>query len=274
MRFRVACAQMNSAADMQFNIAQADAAIRQAASRGAELITTPENLFFMQAPGKELPAYDMHNHPGILHCQELARELKTWILLGSVALTAPHGRHHNRSLLLNGTGSVAAFYDKLHLFDVDLGKGEKYEESARIYPGAEAVLACTPWGKLGMSVCYDLRFPHLYRTLAKAGATLLAVPSAFTYATGQAHWHVLLRARAIENGCYVFAPAQCGAHPGGRRTYGHSLIIDPWGVIVAEASEENPEIIMADIDTDNIQAVRNSLPSLTHDREYVLKRGN
>jgi predicted amidohydrolase len=164
-------------------------------------------------------------------------------------------------------GEIVARYDKIHLFDVDLNENESYRESARIAPGGQAIVAATPWGGLGMTVCYDLRFPHLYRSLAKRGADFLSVPAAFTRVTGRAHWHVLQRARAIENGCYVFAPAQCGDHAEGRRTYGHSLIVDPWGEVLADGGEE-VGFILAEVDSALVTEVRRKIPSLSHDRPF------
>jgi predicted amidohydrolase len=194
------------------------------------------------------------------------------MLIGSIHPPASPQKDWNCSLLLDDKGEIAAQYDKIHLFDVTLKGGETYRESDRMEAGDTAVLATTPWGKLGMTICYDVRFPHLYRTLAKAGADFLSVPSAFTFTTGSAHWHSLLRARAIENGCYVIAPAQCGTHPGGRRTFGHSLIVDPWGAVIAEGSEDKPGVISAVIDTGKIAEAREMIPSLQHDREFHLQK--
>ena len=185
----------------------------------------------------------------------------------------PSGKSYNRSLLIDDKGALVAHYDKIHLFDVQLAGGETYAESDRILPGAQAVLAPTPWGALGMTVCYDVRFPALYRVLAKAGAALISVPAAFTYTTGRAHWHVLLRARAIETGCFIIAPAQCGLHPGNRRTYGHSLIVAPWGEILAEASETETGIIHATLEMNKVADARGMVPSLRHDRDFKIPVG-
>jgi len=266
--FTASLIQLNAQDDMGQNLALAERLMRQAKEGGADFVLLPENAFFMQEPGK-----GAHPSPEavILRCSELAREMKLWILIGSVQMQAPEGKSFNRSLLIDDTGTICAGYDKIHLFDVTLKNGETYHESARIEGGKEAVLAKTPWGRLGMTVCYDVRFPQLYRALAQAGADFLSVPSAFTYPTGSAHWHALLRARAIENGAYVFAPAQCGMHPGSRRTYGHSLIVNPWGEIIAEGSEDRPGILTALIDTAKIVEARTMVPSLTHDREFEMK---
>jgi len=207
--------------------------------------------------------------------REVAQEAGVWLLIGSLAVdlsrepgTAGESRLANRSYLVDPRGAVVARYDKIHMFDVDLAGGESYRESNAFRPGGRAVLAETPWGALGMTVCYDLRFPHLYRALAQAGADFLAIPSAFTVPTGKAHWHVLMRARAIENGCFVFAPAQWGEHAEGRRTYGHSLIVDPWGEVLADAGE-GVGIVSARIDVPAIAKARRMVPSLQHDRPFT-----
>jgi predicted amidohydrolase len=187
------------------------------------------------------------------------------LLLGSLAIKAGPGKVTNRSYLVDAAGEIAARYDKLHLFDVDLADGERYRESAAVAPGSNAVVAPTPWATLGLSICYDLRFPYLYRALAQAGAQILTVPAAFARTTGQAHWHVLLRARAIETGCYVLAPCQCGTHGGGRPTYGHSLIVDPWGRILADGGDE-PGIVTATLDLAEVAKARAMIPALQHDR--------
>jgi predicted amidohydrolase len=200
----------------------------------------------------------------------LAEELGIWLLVGSLAVKVSEGKTANRSYLIGPNGRIAARYDKIHLFDVNLPSGESYRESNTVAPGADAVVATLPFARVGLSVCYDLRFPHLYRALAKHGAEILTVPSAFTETTGKAHWHVLLRARAIENGCFVMAPAQGGTHANGRKTYGHSLIVGPWGDILAEAGTD-PGIIAAELDLGEIADVRGRLPSLHHDRPFSTK---
>jgi predicted amidohydrolase len=207
------------------------------------------------------------DHPALAAFCGLARDLEVWLLGGSLSVLLPGDKVANRSFLIDSGGGIRARYDKIYMFDVDLEDGESYRESATYRPGGAAVLAETPWGGLGMTVCYDLRFPQLYRDLAQAGASLLAVPSAFTRPTGEAHWEVLLRARAIENAAYVFAPAQCGEHPHGRLTYGHSLIVDPWGAVLADGGV-SPGYVIAEIHPARVDEVRRSLPSLTHDRPY------
>ena len=201
--------------------------------------------------------------------RELARKLGIYVHVGSLAIKASHDRAANRAFLIDPRGEIAARYDKIHMFDVDLSGGESYRESRTYRPGELAVLADLPWGRLGVTICYDLRFPALYRALAEAGATMLAIPSAFTKQTGEAHWHVLNRARAIENGCFVFAAAQGGKHENGRETFGHSLIVDPWGRILAEGGTE-PGVVMAEIDIGDVAKARARIPSLEHGRRFEL----
>jgi predicted amidohydrolase len=270
--FKAACLQLSSAREVALNIAAAAELTRRARDAGAELIMTPE-VSDMMEPKRALrleKAKDEANHPMVAAFTELARETGAWLLLGSVVVRREAGddRLANRSFLIAPDGGIKARYDKIHMFDVELAGGESYRESNAFRPGEAAVTAALPWGVLGMSVCYDLRFPHLYRALAQAGADFLAVPSAFTVPTGRAHWHVLLRARAIENGCFVFAPAQWGQHAEGRKTYGHSLIVAPWGEVLAEAEDGNG-VIIAEIDPAKIAEARRAVPSLRHDRPYA-----
>lgn len=266
-----ACIQLNSQDDLKDNIAAADTLMRAAHVAGARWLCLPENAFFMRGDdAAAVPSYPLAQHPAVQHCCALARELEVWILIGSLAVpSAMEGKWFNRSVLIDATGACVQHYDKIHLFDAMLPKGEHYAESARFEAGSHATLAHLPCGVLGMTVCYDLRFPQLYRALSHAGATVLAVPAAFTHTTGVAHWHSLLRARAIENGCYVVAPAQYGIHPKGRRTYGHSLIVDPWGEVLADGGEE-VGFVMAVLDPARVAQVRAQLPSLGHDREFTV----
>lgn len=265
---RVSCIQLNSGDEMAANVARIQAFVAQAAGEGAQLIALPENAFLMEDPKGARSRIAQEGHPAITACVEMAREHGVWLLAGSIAVwEEAFEKCFNRSFLFDPQGSVVATYDKIHLFDVTLSGGESYRESDHMAAGDRAVLARTPLGVLGMSICYDLRFAHLYRALAKQGAQILAIPAAFTQITGEAHWHVLLRARAIESGCFVIAPAQTGTHPGGRRTYGHSLMIDPWGKIIAEAGTEEG-IISAELDLGMVERVRAQLPSLSHDREF------
>jgi predicted amidohydrolase len=268
-RFTVACVQTNSAREFEPNILAVSALVRQARDAGASFVLLPENVGMVEPISRLLKekALPEETHPALAAFRDLAHETGVWLLIGSLAIKAPDGRVANRSLLIDAQGAVVARYDKIHMFDVDLGSGESYRESATIAPGATAVVAETPWGPLGMSVCYDLRFPQLYRQLAQQGAAFLSIPAAFTRTTGRAHWHILQRARAIENGAFVFAPAQTGTHAEGRQTYGHSLIVDPWGTILADAGEELG-VILAEIDPDQVMEARKRVPSLRHDRPF------
>ena len=268
--FKAACVQLNSGNDLAANLRAAETAIRSAAASGAQLIMLPEYAAMMDGSGRVMrensPAED--GHPALDRFRVLARETKAWLLVGSLTIKVDDERMVNRSYLLSATGEIAARYDKIHMFDCTLPSGKVIRESSAYRPGEAAVIAPTPWGPLGMTICYDLRFPQLYRALAQAGALFLAVPSSFQRETGVAHWHALLRARAIENLSYVFAPAMCGEHPGNRTTYGHSLIIDPWGKILAELGDE-PGIALADIDVGRVAKVRGMLPSIEHDRPFT-----
>jgi len=251
------------------NIDDACAAIHDAAGQGARLILTPETTHFMDLSGKALSAHVQvqDEDPGVRRFCALAGELGVWLVVGSLTIRVSDQKVANRSLVIDSTGRVVAHYDKIHMFDVDLPDGESYRESRNFAPGAQAVTVETPWATMGLSVCYDLRFPHLYRALAHAGADILTVPSAFTQVTGEAHWHVLLRARAIENGCFVLAPAQGGTHENGRKTYGHSMIIDPWGEVLAEAGTD-PAVLVASLDLGAVAEARRRIPSLQHDRAF------
>ena len=268
--FKAACVQLNSGNDLAANLRVAETAIRSAAASGAQLIMLPEYAAMMDGSGRVMrensPAED--GHPALDRFRVLARETKAWLLVGSLTIKVDDERMVNRSYLLSVTGEIAARYDKIHMFDCTLPSGKVIRESSAYRPGEAAVIAPTPWGPLGMTICYDLRFPQLYRALAQAGALFLAVPSSFQRETGVAHWHALLRARAIENLSYVFAPAMCGEHPSSRTTYGHSLIIDPWGKILAELGDE-PGIALADIDVGRVAKVRGMLPSIEHDRPFT-----
>lgn len=267
--FKAACIQLNSGNDMSANLSAARAAACEAAVRGAQLIMLPEYVSLLDGSGRVMRdnSHPEAAHPALSAFQMLARETNAWLLVGSLTLKIDGDRMANRSYLLAADGTVVAHYDKIHMFDVTLPSGKAIRESGAYRPGEHCVVATTPWGDLGMTVCYDLRFPQLYRALAKAGAIFLAVPSSFQRETGIAHWHALLRARAIENLSYVFAPAMCGEHPGNRATFGHSLIIDPWGKILAELGDE-PGIAIADINPDEVTRVRRMLPSLEHDRAF------
>lgn len=267
---RLACLQVNAGNDMAANIAAASELARAAAEGGAQFILTPENVAMMAAGGKEVraKAQPEETHEALAAFRAVARETKTWFLVGSLACALPNGKVANRSFLLDPQGHTVARYDKIHMFDVDLPSGESYRESANYDAGAEAIMADMPWGRIGLSICYDLRFPYLYRALAKHGAVMLTVPSAFTRVTGEAHWHVLLRARAIETGCFVLAPAMTGEHPAGRKTYGHSLVVAPWGEVLADGGAD-VGVVFADLDLGAVATARASVPSLKHDRGYT-----
>jgi len=272
--FTVACVQTTSGRDIAANVEMASALVRRARKAGADFIGLPETVNIMEPRGSLLRDKVAANRgdAGLAAFKALARETGAWLLVGS--LVVPAGRKKsakpmlaNRSFLVDPKGAVKARYDKIHMFDVDLGQGEVYRESKTYVPGKRAVTATLPWGRLGMSVCYDLRFPQLYRALAGKGADFLSVPSAFTRPTGKAHWHALMRARAVENGCFVFAPAQCGEHEGGRKTYGHSLIVDPWGAVLADGGDETG-FVTAVIEPERVVEARKRIPSLQHDRRF------
>jgi predicted amidohydrolase len=270
-KFKLALVQMNSGNDLAANVVTLARSLQEARDAGAQLIATPENTGLLGADTADTlaKAQPEATHPVLELARSFARDHGVWILIGSIHVRADAERCRNRSYLIGADGNVAAYYDKIHMFDARLPHGE-YRESATSVPGERAVVAETPWGKLGMTICYDLRFAGLYRKLAHAGATMLSVPAAFTVPTGQAHWHVLLRARAIEHGSYVLAPAQVGLHANGRRTYGHSLIVAPWGEVLADAGDAGPGVIVAEIDPEAVAKAREALPSLRHDRPFEI----
>ncbi|MDC0360898.1 carbon-nitrogen hydrolase family protein [Alphaproteobacteria bacterium] len=269
--FTAACVQNTAERDVAPTMATLSDLIRRARDAGGDLIMTPE-VCAMLEPRRKLAATKVEleeSNAALAMFKDLAKETGAWILVGSMAVKLSDGdRFANRSFLVTPEGDVTAKYDKIHMFDVDVAEGESYRESRGYRPGDHATLAATPWGALGMTVCYDMRFPYLYRELAKAGADFLAAPSAFTVPTGRAHWHVLLRARAIENGCFMFAPAQVGEHAEGRKSYGHSLIVDPWGEVLADGGEE-VGFVTAEVDVSKVAEARVKVPSLFNDREYA-----
>jgi len=273
-RFTLACVQITSGQDPAANLAATSAWVREARSAGAELIATPEVSNMMGLGRREMAALvrPESEDPSVAGYRELAAETGTWLLVGSLVLRGAEDKLVNRSLLIDPQGRIAARYDKIHMFDVEIPDGQSYRESRAYQAGGRAVTADLPWGRLGMTVCYDMRFPYLYRALAKAGADFLSVPSAFTRFTGEAHWHILLRARAIETGCFVIAPAQCGDHAGGRETYGHSLIVAPWGAVLGDGGTA-PGITLAEIDPDEVAKARNMVPALDHDRSFAAPEG-
>ena len=271
---KVACVQMRSGVEIEQNISDASDLITEAAQGGAQLIATPEmtNLIDIRKGMGRAKAFKEADSPSIAAFRTLAEQHDIWLLIGSLAIAQEDGaKLLNRSYLIAPSGAITARYDKLHMFDVEVGDGQSYRESAGYAAGAHAVLAETEIAQIGLSICYDLRFAGLYRALAQAGAEILTCPAAFTKVTGEAHWHILLRARAIETGAFVLAPAQTGQHEDGRETFGHSLIISPWGEIIAERSEDTPGILRATLDLDQVAAARKRIPSLRHDRDIDVR---
>lgn len=266
-RLRVACIQNCATTDPVATLTATEALVRSASAEGAELVALPEAFDYLAPTAAKIHAYakPASDHLALRHMRTLAAELELWILLGSVSMRAEDGAPVNRSLLVDPAGNVRAYYDKVHLFDVDLPNDDPIRESDFYRAGKRRVVAHTPWGLMGMSICYDMRFPYLYRGFAQAGAAIIAIPAAFSSFTGPLHWEPLLRARAIETGCYVIAPAQCGDNFPGRRSHGHSLIIDPWGRVLADAGDQ-PGVIVADLDLQEVPAFRASIPSMTFDR--------
>ena len=269
--FNVGLVQMRSGLDPARNLDTAVALIEEAEAGGADYVQTPEmtNIVANRRDVMLAAVASEENDASLAAFRTLARKLGIHLHIGSLAIKVSPERAANRSFLINPQGDVVARYDKIHMFDVDLAGGESYRESRSYRPGEQAVVADLPWGRIGLTICYDLRFPTLHRALAEAGASFLASPAAFTKQTGEAHWHVLLRARAIENTAFVFAAAQGGRHEDGRDTFGHSLIIDPWGRILAEGGTE-PGVVLAKIDPAEVAAARGRIPSLQHGRRFEL----
>lgn len=269
--FTVGLVQMRSGLTPATNLDTAVRLIAEAKAAGADYVQTPEMTNVMELRRERLFTAIMpeENDICLARLRELARQLGIWLHMGSLAIKVSPDRAANRSFVINPAGEIVARYDKIHMFDVDLAGGESYRESGNFRPGESAIAADLPWGRLGLTICYDLRFPALYRALAEAGASFIAIPAAFTKQTGEAHWHVLVRARAIENGCYVFAATQGGMHENGRATFGHSLIVDPWGRIVAEGGTE-PSVVVANVDPAEVAAARGRIPSLQHGRRFEI----
>src|SRR6195952_2968122 len=269
LAFTAAMVQMRTAMHPEASLEQATGLIREAAARGADYVQTPEVSNIIQKNRKnlfELLAAE-EDDLSLKAYRELARELTIHLHIGSLALRATPDRAVNRSFLIAPDGGVLASYDKIHMFDIELDGGESYRESANYQPGETAVISDLPWGRIGLTICYDVRFPALYRALAESGASFLTVPSAFTRKTGEAHWHILLRSRAMATGCFVFAAAQAGMHENKRETFGHSLIVAPWGEIIAEGGVE-PGVFLAEIDTSRVETARKTVPSLQHGRRF------
>lgn len=273
--FVAACVQSRATEDTGRSVSECIELTRDAHARGADLICLPEYCAHLHVEGRtfDTGAVPEDQHGALIEFRSLAKSLETWLLVGSIAIIDETGNQRNRSLLLDPGGNITARYDKIHMFDVNLSDGEVYRESDSFRAGEVVVVADTPFARLGLSVCYDLRFAALYRLLAHSGATVLTVPAAFTHTTGQAHWHVLLRSRAIETGSYVVAPCQYGYH-GSARTYGHSLIISPWGEVLAEGCEDGPDVITAEIDPQAVLDARSRIPALEHDRPLSLAIAN
>ena len=272
---RVALVQLTSSNNPFDNLKKVEGFIREASAGGAQFVLTPETTNIISSSRKQ-HAQVLHTEeddPTLARLRDVAAELGIWLLIGSLGLKTSDtdGRFANRSFLISPTGAIEARYDKIHMFDVDLGNGEVYRESNGYRPGTKATLAKTEFGTVGLSICYDMRFPNLYRQLAQAGAQILTVPAAFTVPTGKAHWEAILRARAIENGCFVLAPTQCGTHDWGaepkRKTYGHSLAVSPWGEVLADGGETEG-VTFVDLDLNDVAQARARIPSLTHDREF------
>jgi predicted amidohydrolase len=267
--FIAAMVQTRTKLTPEENVKDISALIREAKAKGADYVQTPEMTNLLAANRDQLfkIVADEENDSSLKSFRALARELKIYLHLGSLAIKATPDRAANRAFLIDPNGEIIARYDKIHMFDVNLANGESYRESNSYQPGDTASLADLPWGRLGLTICYDMRFPSLYRALAESGASFLSMPSAFTKPTGEAHWHVLLRSRAIENGAFVFAAAQGGVHESKRVTYGHSVIIDPWGEILAEGGID-PCVITAEIDPAKVADARGKIPSLQHGRRF------
>ena len=269
----IALIQTRTPAAPEAALAHVAPLIREAAAGGAKLILTPEATNFMiRDRDRRAAVLTLQDDDAVVAgLRDLARELGVWVLIGSAIVksgVADDDRAANRSLLIDDGGEIVAAYDKLHVFDVDLPTGERWRESEAVRPGEAAVIAGTPWGGLGLTVCYDIRFPQLYRALARTGAAMIAVPAAFTVPTGEAHWETLLRARAIETGCFILAPAQGGEHEDGRRTWGRSMIVGPWGEVMARAEGDEPCVLTADLDIEAVDRARRAVPQLTHDRDF------
>lgn len=268
---RAACVQMTSGVEIAGNIEQSTALIRAAHADGAQIVGIPEVANLCQKSRRralEAAQYE-ENEPALKAWRDLAGKLDIWLLAGSMVVKIAEDKLVNRAYMIAPDGAIAAKYDKIHMFDVDLPNGERYRESDLFEPGDKAVLVDSPWGGIGVTICYDVRFPHLYRALAKAGANMIWTSAAFTRTSGKAHWHVMQRARAIETGAWILAPAQCGDHEDGRSTYGHAVIVSPWGEVVADAGEE-PGYIVADLDLARVAEARQSIPTLRHDRDFAM----
>jgi len=271
MNLHVGLVQLRTPADQAAALAQAEPLVREAAAQGAQLIATPEGTNILQRKREALfeKIQPIEHDPAVAGLRRLADELGVWLLVGSALVRRPDGQCANRAILIRPDGAIAATYDKLHMFDVDLPTGGRIRESASYTPGDKAVTVSAAGAMLGLTICYDLRFPKLHNALAKAGAEILTTPAAFTQPTGKAHWEVLLRARAIETGSFMIAPAQGGAHEDGRATYGHSMVIAPWGEVLAHADHDEPCVLMADLNLAEVGKARQAIPALANERQFV-----
>ena len=268
-KFRAALVQLRTSRNVIANIDAAAKFVREAKSLGADYVQTPEQTSLMELDRKSLFEHlvDEEHDPALAAFQQLARELGVHLHIGSLAVKVSPDKAANRTFVINSSGEIVARYDKIHMFDVNLPNGESYRESNTYRPGDTAVVVALPFCKVGLTICYDVRFPALYRALAEAGAEMITVPAAFTKQTGEAHWHLLLRSRAIETGCFVLAAAQGGRHENGRETFGHSIVIDPWGRVIAEAGIE-PGVTVAEIDLSLVTEARGKIPALEHGRRF------
>jgi predicted amidohydrolase len=270
MSAAVALIQLRTPATQAAALAQAEPLVREAAAQGARLVVTPEGSNLLQRDKPKLfeALKPLEGDPFVLGIQALAAELGVQILIGSALVRREDGLCANRAAMIDAQGVIRATYDKIHMFDVDLPTGERHRESSVYVPGDRAVIAEAPFGPLGLTICYDVRFPHLYRALARAGAVAMAVPAAFTRPTGEAHWETLLRARAIETGAYVLAAAQGGTHEDGRATWGRSTVVDPWGQVLAKADHDEPCVVMAEVDPEAVTGARAAIPNLRNGRDF------
>ena len=267
---RAALVQLRTPADQKAALDHALPLIRQAAAGGAQFVTTPEGSNFLQRDRAKLMQVlaPLEQDAFVQGVRALAAKLKVWILIGSALVARDDGKAANRSVLIDDVGLIRATYDKIHMFDVDLPNGDRYRESSLYEPGVAASVVDTPWGRLGLTICYDIRFPYLHRSLAQAGAEILTVPAAFTVPTGEAQWEVLLRARAIEAGAFVLAPAQVGVHADGIDTWVRYTVVDPWGQVIAKADDDAPGVIFADLDLAEVGKARAAIPALANDRAF------
>jgi len=271
---RVACIQMRSTPSIVENISAMEMFVREAADAGAEYIQTPEMTGILQKNRKGLFAEIkfQKDDPLVKRAAELASELGVWLHIGSHAILIGEEKAANRAFLFSPEGELITIYDKIHMFDVDLDNGESWRESKVYQPGEKSVLVETAFAKLGMSICYDIRFPHLYRQYALEGAEILTAPASFTRQTGRAHWHTLMKARAIENGAFMIAAAQAGDHEDGRETYGHSIIVNPWGEVIAELDNDEPGFVVCDIDLEAVRKARSKIPNLANSRKFMIEK--